>query len=209
MKPTVVWKCQSCGTLVPGDKFECPKCSVGTGETSPVNLGAALLPGEKIVGVFPETSAALQQFVLTTHRIRLSQRQSGRTQVTSMMLDQLDSCGFTSREHRAYLICGLAVGAIGMISALWPADDHGLSYFLTSLGVLLGILGIMLVLLYFGTRQQGISVTAGSTTISLNVGGSDLERAERFVSAIETAKNQRWLFGVGRNDGDSTTTNSV
>jgi len=140
-----------------------------------------LLPQEKLL--LESNNKTLK---LTTHRVRQETRASGRAQIKSIMLEELASCAVTRSSNPLLIVLAIVLLIAGGLVSLNINEPHG---------VIGGIvLGLLLLLLYFATREQYLSLASAGATIRVNTRGMKLEAVSDFVDAIEQAKNERHLL---------------
>lgn len=123
--------------------------------------------------------------VLTTHRVRYDAIGKGggwadRTELVSIMLEELSSCAITRTSYPVLLLLALA----GLVLALVVEDS--------------AIIGIALAVLFAGgffasQRQVLLLTSAGGAKIQVTTGGMELQAVREFVDEVEKAKNGRFL----------------
>jgi hypothetical protein len=138
------------------------------------------LPDEKLL-----IESDNKTLVLTTHRVRYdaigkSGGWADRTELVSIMLEELASCAITRTSYPLLLLLALA----GLVLALLVEDR--------------AIVGIALAVLFAGgfflsQRQVLLLTSSGGSSIQINTGGMNLQDVRDFVDEIEKAKNQRFL----------------
>jgi hypothetical protein len=122
---------------------------------------------------------------LTTHRVRYDAIGKGggwadRTELVSMMLEEVASCAITRTSYPVLLLLALA----GLVLAIL-VDERS-------------IVGIAIAVLFAGgfflsQRQVLLLTSSGGSKIQINTGGMSLQAVRDFVDEIEKAKNQRFL----------------
>jgi hypothetical protein len=123
--------------------------------------------------------------VLTTHRVRYDAIGKGggwadRTELVSIMLEELASCAITRTSYPVLLLLAL----VGLVLAILVEDR--------------AIVGIALAVLFAGgfflsQRQVLLLTSKGGGKIQINTGGMSLQAVRDFVDEIESAKNQRFF----------------
>jgi hypothetical protein len=119
---------------------------------------------------------------LTTHRVRYDAIGRGggwadRTELVSIMLEEVASCAITRTSYPILLLLALA----GLVLALL-ADD-------------MAIIGVALAVLFAGgfflSQRQVLLIASAGGKIQVNTAGMSLQSVREFVDEIEKAKNQR------------------
>lgn len=123
--------------------------------------------------------------VLTTHRVRYDAIGKGggwadRTELVSIMLEELAACAITRISYPVLLL--LALG--GLLLALVSRDN--------------AIIGVALAILFAGgfilsQRQVLLLISSGGGKIQVNTGGMSLQAIRDFVDEVEKAKDARFL----------------
>jgi hypothetical protein len=123
--------------------------------------------------------------VLTTHRVRYDAIGKGggwadRTELVSIMLEELSSCAITRTSYPILLLLALAALVLAIL-----AQDRA-------------IVGLALAVLFAGgfflsQRQVLLLSSAGGGKIQVNTASMSLQSVREFVDEIENAKNQRFL----------------
>ena len=120
-----------------------------------------------------------KEFVLTTHKVRLTARLFGQADVTSITLDELTSCE-VKYISRPWLVILAAVAVIsGFLFQNGEASGAGIG------------IAVILIAIYFATRYQAISLSSPSATINLSVKGMGLDKAIDLIDKVESAKHAR------------------
>ena len=112
---------------------------------------------------------------------RVTQR--GRSTLRSALLSQVDLCATESFSHPLLLVLGaiFVLGGVGTFLAS-HSDDAQMGAF----GSI--ALGALVVIGYFMTRRNVITIHAGGGTIREAVSGKGTDAALAFVLAVEAAK---------------------
>jgi hypothetical protein len=126
-----------------------------------------------------------QTLILTTHRLRYDAIGRGggwadRTELVSIMLEELSSCAITRTSYPLLLLLAL----VGLVLAILVEDGT--------------IVGFALTVLFAGgfflsQRQVLLLTSSGGGRIQINTGSMSLQAVRDFVDEIEKAKNQRFL----------------
>ena len=138
------------------------------------------LPDEKVL-----IEADNKVLVLTTHRVRYDAIGKGggwadRTELVSIMLEELSSCAITRTSYPILLLLAL----VGLVLAILVQDR--------------ALVGLALAVLFAGgfflsQRQVLLLTSAGGGKIQVNTASMSLQSVRDFVDEIETVKNQRFL----------------
>ena len=131
----------------------------------------ALIPGEQIV-----TSSDNDVLVLTTKRVRYDSVVWGKSNLISITLDAVASCGLITRSFPLLLI----LAAITVVGAFTQRGD-----------AIVGLLfvAVVLVVAYFFTRKAVISVASnGGQTILVPTKGMNRDAIVGFIEAVEREK---------------------
>lgn len=123
-----------------------------------------------------------KEVILTTHRIRHSAKKTGRTQVTSIMLDELDACEIRSISNPIILVVAALIFLGGLV-----IGDNAIVYGF--------VIGLILAGVYFFTKTQVISLKSSSSVINFRTAGMSFETAESFIDTVESTKHSRYLLG--------------
>ena len=138
---------------------------------------------------FPDEKVLIEAdnkvLVLTTHRVRYDAIGKGggwadRTELVSIMLEELSSCAITRTSYPILLLLAL----VGLILAILVPDQ--------------AIVGLALAVLFAGgfflsQRQVLLLTSAGGGKIQVNTASMSLQSVREFVDEIEKVKNQRFL----------------
>jgi hypothetical protein len=122
-----------------------------------------------------------KEVILTTHRVRHTTNKTGKAQVTSIMLDELDSCEIRSISSPFFLV----VAALVFLGGLFIGDD-AIAYGF--------VIGLIFVGVYYFTRTQVISLRSSSSVIDFKTAVMNLETAESFIDTVESSKHNRYLL---------------
>ena len=123
--------------------------------------------------------------VLTTHRVRYDAIGKGggwadRTELVSIMLEELAACAITRINYPVLLLLALACLLLALV-----VPDRAL-------------ICVALAILFSGgfilsQRQVLLLISAGGGKIQVNTGGMTLQAVRDFVDEVENAKNQRFM----------------
>ncbi len=123
---------------------------------------------------------------LTTHRVRQQVKGSGRSRITSILLEQVASCGM-SRKSNPWLLV-IAVLVFG-VAALAAADSYDSEVYLIGGLIVAGIF----VLAYFANRRQVLYIHSAEGSIIQPAIGMSETAVLDFIDQLESAKNQRYF----------------
>jgi len=138
---------------------------------------------------FPDEKVLIESdnkvLILTTHRVRYDAIGKGggwadRTELVSIMLEELSSCAITRTSYPILLLLALA----GLVLAILAQDR--------------AIVGLALAVLFAGgfflsQRQVLLLSSAGGGKIQVNTASMSLQAVREFVDEIEKVKNQRFM----------------
>jgi hypothetical protein len=131
----------------------------------------ALIPGEEVV-----TSSDNDVLVLTTKRVRYDSVVWGRSNLISITLDSVASCGLITKSFPLLLI----FAALAVVAAFTQRGG--------AIGGLLFV-AVVLIVAYFFTRKSVISVSSnGGQTIFVPTKGMPRDRIIGFIEAVEREK---------------------
>ncbi len=143
-----------------------------------------LLPGETIL-----LESDPEGLTLTTHRVRSEARGWAGKEVVSIMLDEIASCSITHSSSPILLIFA-AIALLGGFIA--PMNSRSNTETL-ALGI---IIAMILVIAFYVTRQQILTIASAGNTINRSIKGMSMQTATHFIDTIERAKNERYLHGT-------------
>ena len=132
-----------------------------------------LLPGERKL-----VEGGNGVLTLTTHRVRFDGRGSGGSQLVSITLDAVASCGLVTKTNPFLVLAALIIGGLALVFArqLGSWSGYGL------------VLAVVLAIAYLLTRAGVLSIASAGETILANVKGMDRKAIVEFVDAVEEAK---------------------
>ena len=123
--------------------------------------------------------------ILTTHRVRYEEQGGGGGTFISIMLDEIASCTVIRVQHPILLVIAAISVLLGV--AIWIVDSR-------PDGAVVGIIiGLVLIGIYFATRQQVLALASAGATIRVNTIGMKADVVTDFVDQVEFAKNSRYL----------------
>jgi len=143
-------------------------------------LNVALMTGEKVLLESDNKDAAL-----TTHRVRYESKRLGFANVVSIMLESLTSCQITHRSYPWLLVLAVALAGLAVYFITLPGSD----LFAKAAFILASASAIAYVL-----TRRGI-VSLASPTAAVRFRATSRMAAERFIDAVESAKNDRYYAG--------------
>ncbi len=138
-----------------------------------------LLPGEKIL------DSSVAGLMVSTHRVRMETQTSGRAQITSIMLDQLCSCETRYVSRPVLLVIAGICALLGFIMPNFLRSQPGVMFLL--------VIAVVLVLIYFNTRYEAVSLASAKGEINVKISVSDVQTVRRLIDQIEAAKNARYF----------------
>jgi hypothetical protein len=130
-----------------------------------------LIPGERLIAQSPD-----QLVTLTSHRVQYFGGGPGNTRYTSITLDQIASCGFTTTSQPALIILGILIAIGGLVTG----DEGGMA-----IGFFIGLLMIVI----FFTSQSAVLLicSAGGERISLPAAASQRNQLLTLLYAVDEA----------------------
>jgi hypothetical protein len=128
-----------------------------------------------------------KEIVLTSHRIRQENKQWGKLQIRSIMLENVTSCEYNRKSNPLLLIGGV----VAIFFAFFMESSGGLNQ--RSMGVVILGIGLALILIYWFTTKQKLMISSSSITIMINTNGLKEDNIKAFINKLETAKNDRYL----------------
>lgn len=127
-----------------------------------------------------------KQLTLTTHRLRYQTRAMNDVKIKSIMLDELASCAMTQTGNGILLVLALLAFLGGLFISVSEANKEG--------ALIIGLIfAAILIIAYFATRRQVLSLASAGATIRLNTHGAKLDAVKDFIEQTEAAKNLRYL----------------
>ena len=120
---------------------------------------------------------------LTTHRLRYDCKIVGQRVVRSIMLDELVSCEMKHTSNLMFLVLAMIsfLGAIYVFVGHTDPDSE-------KHAILAVIVGVILVLVFFLTRRQIISLASAGVTIRFEIPSGNPDEILAFIDNIEHAK---------------------
>ena len=127
------------------------------------------------------------RLILSTHRVRYETEDMAHTTLKSIMLEELASVAMVRTNNVVLLILAAISLTLGVaISAGNRAEEP----------FIIGALGAaILVVLFFASRKQVLSLASAGTTITVSMQGMKLDAVKEFIERTEAAKNARYLMG--------------
>ncbi|NUO78587.1 hypothetical protein HUU05_00800 [candidate division KSB1 bacterium] len=138
-----------------------------------------LLPGEKIL------DSPVTGLMISTHRVRMETQTSGRAQITSIMLDQLCSCETRYVSRPVLLVIAGISALLGLIMQNFLRSQPGFMFLL--------VIAVVLVLIYFNTRYEAVSLASAKGEINVKISVSDVQTVRHLIDQVEAAKNARYF----------------
>lgn len=129
-----------------------------------------------------------KSIILTSHRIRQVNKQWGKMQIKSIMLEHVSSCEYDRKSNPIFLIIGLVIIVFGV--ALGAGGHQG------ELGLLGVAIGLVLLIFYWITIRKGLLVSSSSAKIVMNTNGMKDENIKTFIDKLEEAKNNNRLSSI-------------
>jgi hypothetical protein len=118
---------------------------------------------------------------LTSHRIRQENKQWGKMQIKSIMLDHVTSCEYDRKSNPILLIIGLVLLVYG--AGLTFGGNHGQG----EIGLLAIGIGLVLIIFYWITTKKGLIVSSPSLKIIMNTNGMKDDIIKQFIDKLEEA----------------------
>ena len=138
----------------------------------------SMMPDEKVI-----LESDKKDVSLTNFRVRYESKKQGFATVVSIMLESLTSSAITYKSYPWLLaVAAVFVGLAVYISTL-PNSN--------ALVIVASVPAVGLVVAYFLTRIRIVSLASPSAAIRFRASGR--AAAERFIDAVESAKNDRYL----------------
>jgi len=119
------------------------------------------------------------EFVLTTHKVRLTARRFGQASVKSIMLEELTGCEIKYVSKPWLLI----LAGIALVGGLLIGEGSAPTF-----GV---VVAVVAVVAYFSLRHQAVLLSSPSVKINLSVKGMSLDGAVEMIDKVESAKHER------------------
>ena len=145
------------------------------------------MPDRTHVKLLPEEKVLIEAndgiLTLTTHRVRLDQRASGKSRLIGITLDAVASCGLVTRSLPLLLV---VAGLIALFGFVQLTQRSG-----TDTGAVLLLVAAAFVAAYFFTRSSVLAVASAGETISVAVKGMSRDAIVDFVETLERAKLDR------------------
>jgi len=137
-------------------------------------------PGEQILG------GNEADFLVTSHRIRLSWGSTGEAHFQSIMLEEIASSYLGSKNNPILLLLAAICAVLGILFSMDRSSGGGA---LVAGIVVAGIL----VLFYFVGRKKVITFAAAGDKMYVNVSRMSFQDAKEIINMVENAKNERYI----------------
>lgn len=121
-----------------------------------------------------------RSIVLTSHRIRQENKQWGKMQIKSIMLQDVTSCEYDKKSFPVFLLVGIMILAFGVYMMYGSHNDE--------MGLLAGGIGLVMIIFYWITIRKGLIVSSPSAKIIMNTNGMQDENIKTFIDKLEEAK---------------------
>lgn len=118
---------------------------------------------------------------LTSHRIRQENKQWGKMQIKSIMLEHVTSCEYDRKSNPMLLIIGLVFLVFGAGLAFGGNYGQG------EIGLIAIGTGLILVVFYWITIRKGLIVSSPSSKIIMNTNGMKDDNIKLFIDKLEEA----------------------
>lgn len=135
-----------------------------------------LLPGERVL--IEDIDGML---ILTTRRVRFSQRGRGQSIFTSITLDAVASCGLTTVSYPRLLLLAILV----ILGAIWYGNMSNQN---SGLASMIAFVGVVLIGLYFSSRKGVLKIASAGDAITVKSKGISREKLIEFIETLEQAK---------------------
>lgn len=120
--------------------------------------------------------------VLTSHRIRQENKQWGKMQIKSLMLEHITSCEYDRKSNPIFLIIGLIAFVFGAGLSFGGGNQQ------SEMGIISAVIGFVLLIFYWITIRKGLIVSSPSAKIIMNTNGMKDESIKSFIDKLEEAK---------------------
>ena len=131
-----------------------------------------LLPEEQIV-----LNSENNVLVLTNKRVRYESHEFGKSNLLSMTLSSVASCGLVTNSQPILLFISFILAAIAISSSEGTVQGFGLG------------ISLLFIFIYMGTRKSVLSIAStGGREIMVSVQGMKKEELIRFINSIENLK---------------------
>jgi hypothetical protein len=135
-----------------------------------------LLPNERTL-----ISTNKNLLILTTHRVRIDGRSSAKSQLLSITLDSVVSCGVVTRAYPTLLLLSSLLAIVGGLNLNNGRGGEALG------GPLLAVAAVCAIL-YFASRSALLTINAARGAIRVPVSGMGHDELVAFIDAVEEAK---------------------
>jgi len=124
-------------------------------------------------------------FLVTSHRIRLSWSSSGEAHFQSIMLEEIASSYLGSRNNPILLLLAAICAVLGVVDRSYGGSAFALVAGIVAAGIL--------VLFYFRTRKKVITFASAGDKMYVNVSRMSFQDAKEIINLVEDAKNERYI----------------
>ena len=140
-----------------------------------------LMSAEEILHRLKSSAA---ETTLTTHRLRYIEKSAGSVNITSIMLEEICSCGISYKSN-PWLFFLSFISAVASIAVLLVT---GITYAWAGM-----VLAIIFLIAYFVSRSGIITVSSAGSSVNIRTTGISLDEQNQFIDDLELAKNRRYL----------------
>jgi len=124
-------------------------------------------------------------FLVTSHRIRLSWSSTGEAHFQSIMLEEIASSYLGSKNNPILLLLAAICAVLGVLDRSYEGGAFALVAGIVAAGIL--------VLFYFMTRKKVISFASAGDKMYVNVSRMSFQDAREIINLVEDAKNERYI----------------
>jgi hypothetical protein len=126
-------------------------------------------------------SVRLGTLTLTSDSVRKETAVLGASSIGSIMLDQISFCGVELISQPILLLLAAIAAVLGIVG-MGQAQFRDVSKYLLGGAVIL-------VVLYFVTRQSQVTIASSGGRLSTTTRGAKYDAIRQFVNAVETARS--------------------
>lgn len=120
--------------------------------------------------------------VLTSKRIRQENKQWGKLQIKSIMLEHVTSCEYDRKSNPIFLVVGFVFIAFAAASSFSGGHDW------EEIALLAGCMGLLFIIFFWMTIRKALIVSSPTTKILMNTNGMEDESIKTFIDKLEEAK---------------------